>query len=275
MMLLLLVATSVSAARPATVAPVAATPGPHELLAGAEHAIAEERLDQARLMVSRAMSAGASGTELARVLADLAYAGGKYDEAALRYESLAHRFPSDGLLLERGGLSALKIGEVKQASSLLVGARTARGSTWRTWTALGVLADANADWPEADRCYEKAATLAPDEAEPINNRGWSALMRGNWEEARGYFERAAAIDPKSTRIMNNLELANTALGSDLPKRQPGETGSSWAARLNDAGVAASLLGDKQRAIAAFTQAIDASGAWYERAANNLDAVSAR
>ena len=91
MMLLLLVATSVSAARPATVAPVAATPGPHELLAGAEHAIAEERLDQARLMVSRAMSAGASGTELARVLADLAYAGGKYDEAALRYASVCER----------------------------------------------------------------------------------------------------------------------------------------------------------------------------------------
>jgi Flp pilus assembly protein TadD len=272
---LLLIAASVAAPRPA-VAPVApAATSAHELLSGAEHAIREQRLDQARLMVGRAVAAGVSGTELARVLADLAFASGKYDEAALRYQSLAGRFPSDAALLERGGLSALKIGDAKRASPLLRRATSLRGATWRTWNGLGVLADMRGDWAKADECYDKAASLAPREAEPVNNRGWSLLMRGEWQNARGYFERAAAIDPKSIRITNNLDLANMALASDLPKRQPGETDSAWAARLNDAGVAAAMLGDKQRAIAAFTQAIDASGTWYERAANNLEVLSGK
>jgi hypothetical protein len=44
-------------------------------------------------------------------------------------------------------------------------------------------------------------------------------------------------------------------------------------RLNDAGVAAQLLGDRKRAIAAFTQALDASPVWYDRASNNLKQLS--
>jgi len=59
----------------------------------------------------------------------------------------------------------------------------------------------------------------------------------------------------------------------LPRRKPGEADSDWAARLNDAGVAAEALGDRKRAIAAFTQALEASGSWYERAANNLAGAS--
>jgi Flp pilus assembly protein TadD len=226
-------------------------------------------------MIARAVASGASGTELARTLADLAFIGGKYDEAAIRYRSLASRFPSDGLLLERGGLSALKAGDVKHASPLLLRATAMRGATWRTWNALGVIADMKGEWADADEYYDKAARLAPDEAEPVNNRGWSLLMRGEWQDARDYFVHAATIDPQSSRIANNLELSNMALASDLPKRRPGETESSWAARLNDAGVAASILGDKPRAIAAFTQAISASATWYERAANNLKALNAK
>src|SRR5215468_7601025 len=95
----LLIAAAVSAA-PAPVKAAQPQPSAHEMLSGAEHAIREQRLDQARVMVARAISAGASGTELARVLADFAFANGKYDEAAIRYQSLASRFPSNELFFE-------------------------------------------------------------------------------------------------------------------------------------------------------------------------------
>jgi tetratricopeptide (TPR) repeat protein len=98
-------------------------------------------------------------------------------------------------------------------------------------------------------------------------------MRGNWARAAECLEHAAALDPRSLRIGNNLELARAALQSDLPRRREGESDRSWAARLNDAGVAARMSGDRQRAIAAFAQAVEASGTWYERAADNLQAAS--
>ena len=98
------------------------------------------------------------------------------------------------------------------------------------------------------------------------------LLRGNWAAAVPLLEKAASLDPKSVRIANNLQLARTAVAADLPKREQGEGDRDWAVRLNDAGVAAELMGDRKRAIAAFTQAMDASPVWFDRASNNLAAL---
>ena len=126
-------------------------------------------------------------------------------------------------------------------------------------------------WPT--KSYARAHQLAPDEARVINNQGWSKLLRGEWAAAIPFLEQAASLDSKSERIANNLELAKAALAADLPRRRAGEPDQDWAARLNDAGVAAELLGDTKRAVAAFTQALEASPVWYDRASNNLKALS--
>ena len=102
-----------------------------------------------------------------------------------------------------------------------------------------------------------------------------AVARGDWKNAVGSFERAAELDPRSTRIANNLELARAAMAAELPERKANEPDHAWAARLNDAGMAAQMMGDRQRAVAAFTQALEASGTWYSRAANNLQAAGGR
>jgi 2,4-dienoyl-CoA reductase-like NADH-dependent reductase (Old Yellow Enzyme family) len=77
------------------------------------------------------------------------------------------------------------------------------------------------------------------------------------------------------RISNNLELAKSALAADQPRPRSRESDSDWAGRLNDAGVAAQLLGDNRRALAAFTRALEASPVWYERASDNLEAMSGK
>src|SRR5438105_3510692 len=265
----LLTAAAVSAA------PVPASPSAHELIAGADHAVRENRLHQAALMISRAVGAGASGPELDRAIADFAYASGNYADAITRYDALLKLAPADQSLLEPAGIAALKLGYVARATSLLELVTSRSGADWRAWNALGVAADLERQWAKADECYAHALQLAPNEAGPINNRGWSLLLRGNWNEAHGYFERAIRLDPKSRRAANNLELARTAVSAELPPREPSESDSAWAARLNDAGLAAAILGDKGRAAAAFTQALDVSGNWYVRAANNLEAYGGR
>ena len=85
-------------------------------------------------------------------------------------------------------------------------------------------------------------------------------------------EEAAAIDPKSQRIADNLELARAAASEGLPQRRAGESEADWAARLNDAGVIARVQGNNKKAIAAFTQAIEARSQYYVRAANNMAMV---
>jgi Flp pilus assembly protein TadD len=263
----LLIAAATAASAPA------ASMAPETLLKDANQALAAGRLDQAGLMAERAISEGATGIEVDRLLADLAFADARYNEALGRYKTLLLAHPDDALMLERAGIAALKSGAVDEALPLVTRATKANGASWRAWNAYGVLSDLGRDWTRADNAYDRALQLAPREADVVNNRGWSQLLRGDWPAAVKDFELAAALDPNSPRIANNLELARAVMAADLPRRREQESDTSWAERLNDAGVAAAILGDGPRAIAAFTQALEASGQWYERAANNLEAAS--
>jgi len=221
------------------------------------------------------LAAGASGDEMDRLLADLAFAKAKYSEALVRYEALLKSNPSKADLLEQAGIAALKLEQLERAYPLLAAATATPGSTWRSWNALGVAADMKRQWAKADECYDRAAQLAPGEFEPVNNHGWSLVLRGKWSAAVPFFEQAVARQPKSARARDNLDLANAVLASQPPERRAGETEESWAARLNDAGLAAATVGDNARAAAALTRALEVSGTWYARAANNLKALADR
>lgn len=257
-------------------APVALPPPTTmERIVEAEHAIAAGRLDQARAMIGRAITEGAKGEALDRALADLAYADGKSAEALERYKLLLGSHPTDALIAERAAISAIKAGEIALAKGLANHATSLPQASWRAWNACGVVADLGKDFEAADAAYERALALAPDQPEVLTNIGWSKLLRGDWNGAIAPLERAATLRPKSERIVNNLELARAGVAVDLPRRQAGESDEDWAARLNDAGVVAQLRGDRARAVAAFSQAIEARASWYARAANNLSAVSGK
>lgn len=256
----------------ASTAPQVAPP-PVTTIAEASKAIAAGRLDQARIMITRAMAAGSKGEAVDRALADLAFASRRDSEAFARYQELLSAHPQDAELLERASISAWRSGNVEAAAELTERATAFPDATWKVWNARGAIADLRHEWTQADEAYDMAAGKAPERPEILNNRGWSLVLRGEWAAAVGYFEQAAALDRHSTRIANNLELAREAIAAELPRRGVAESDREWAERLNDAGVAANLLGDKKRAIAAFSQALEASGTWYERAANNLKATS--
>jgi len=267
MIVALAMAVSVAASAPA---PALAAPAP--TVADTAHAIAVGRLEQARLMIGTLVTDGAKGPLIERLIADLDFASGKYAEAGVRYQQLLVAIPGDTYFSERAGIAALKLGHFDEASPLILRATATPDASWRAWNARGVLADMKGDWTDADSAFARAAELAPDEADVLNNQGWSQLMRGNWKDAETLFEKAVALHPSSPRVANNLQLARAALASELPQRLSGESDRDWAARLNDAGVASEILGDRKKAVAAFTQALEASGSWYERAANNLKAA---
>lgn len=262
-------ATQAPAAAPApTVPALDAT-----ILNDASHAIGEGRLKEAKLIIARAVTAGFRGAPVERLTADLAFASGNYLQAWSQYRQLAGSADKQPGDCEKGAIAALKLLRADEAQTLVECAVKSPDASWRAWNARGVLADMQHDWAIADESYARASQLAPSQADIVNNEGWSKLLRGDWAAAIPLFEKAVALDSTSARIANNLELARAAVATDLPDRRTGETNEQWAARLNDAGVAAELGGQNRRAVAAFTQAIHASPVWYARASNNLAAVS--
>ena len=246
---------------------LAAEPAPG--LGDAVQALQAGRMEQARLILDAAVASGLEGQEIDRLLAEHAFRTGNWTVALERYERLAAMSPNESLTLERAGIAAFHLGNLQRSAAALAAATAISGASWRAWNARGAVADHRRDWAEADLAYDRALQLAPANAIVLNNRGWSLLLRGDWAEALPLIEQAAALAPGIRRIADNLELARAALADDLPKRRAGESNSAWAARLNDAGVLAMASGDRQRAIAAFTRALEARSRWFDRAANNL------
>lgn len=254
-------------------APQAEEPAQSQIsLAEAGRAIAAGRLDQARQILGVALAAGVKGEPVDRLLADLAYAGGDYHQAFQLYKGLLAGRPDELLLLERAGISALRLRRTAEATSLLDRATRQPGAGWRSWNARAVTADLQSRWDEADAAYSRALELGPARAEVHNNMGWSLMLRGRWGEALASFEKAFAINPKLPRLANNLELARAASTAELPYRLAGESDESFAARLNDAGVIAVAAGQASKAQAAFAQAIEVRSRWYARATENLAAL---
>lgn len=223
-------------------------------------------------MLGAAIAVGAKGEPVDRLLADLEYASGKYDRALGYYQSLLTAHPDEALLLERAGISALRMGQVEQAVALLDRGTRVPGAGWRAWNARGVAADRQGRWDEALAAYDRADGLGASHGEVANNRGWSLMLQGDWAGALDAFERAAQIDPKLPRLANNLELARDAMSAGLPARRVGETDDAYSARLNDSGVIAEAAGDKGKAKAAFAQAVQLRSRWYALAAENLAGV---
>lgn len=236
------------------------------------HAISANRLDQARQMLADAASSGQSSAELERLRADLAFARQNWVDAQARYLALTELDPKDGRSAERAAIASIRIGDTTAATRLVEVAVRSGTASWRAWNAKGVLCNEHGDWTCADEAFQSAASMAPNKPQILNNIGWSLLLRGEWRRAAELFERALQLDPQSQRIRNNLELSRAALADNLPRRQPNETASEFAARLNDAGVVAAMRGDNRRAIAAFSRALEVSDSWYERAAANLERV---
>ena len=255
---------------PLQLAPSSANPS----LSEAGNAIAAGRLDQAQEMLGAAVAAGAKGDPVDRLLADLAYARGENMQALALYQALLVAHPGEALLLERGGIAALRLGRIALATELLDRATRAPGAGWRAWNGRGVAADAQGRWDEADAAYDHAASLGPERAEVANNRGWSMMLRGRWADALVAFDQAMVLDPKLPRLANNRELAAAAVSAELPRRMTGENDEQYAARLNDAGVVAAANGDRTRAEAAFSQAIALKSRWFGLAADNLAALAA-
>ena len=245
-----------------------------DALTDASQAMEAGRLSQARAMIAAEIAKGAKGARVERMLADLAYASKNHAEAAARYDALIAAGHADAALFERAAISTLKTGALAKAAILSHHATVARDASWRAWNTRGVIADMQNDFAKADDAYGHALNLAPGNPDALNNLGWSYMLRGRWADAIATLETVAAGKTASAKLRNNLELARAAVANDLPRRHPGESDSAFAARLNDAGVAAQVRGDTKRAIAAFAQAIAARTSWYERAANNLKRAEA-
>ena len=141
-------------------------------LGDAVRALQSGRLDQARDHSRRGRQIRGSGRRGRPAARRSGVSIGDYAAALDRYQRLAALHPQELLTLERVGIAAVHIGDIRRASAALKTATLLPGASWRAWNGRGAAADLRRDWADADLAYGQALEL------PRNARRCSTIAAG-------------------------------------------------------------------------------------------------
>jgi Flp pilus assembly protein TadD len=209
-----------------------------------------------------------------RGVAECLLAVGKYAEARTLFQGLERNADLRAVALQGDGLAALGLGKDDAAEKALHAATDADPTLWRSWNALGTLADRRRQAEDAGRFFAKAAEIKPGSAAVKNNIGYSELIRGDNQHAIETLRAALALEPKSATIQNNLRLAIAATGNydEALRATPRD---QMPVVLNNVGYVAMRHGDLAVAEGYFARAMDVSGSYAKVAAKNLDQLKSQ
>jgi Flp pilus assembly protein TadD len=175
--------------------------------------------------------------------------------------------------LQGEGLALLALNEKEPAAAALQKASIAKASLWRSWNALGNLADLRHQPEEAAKLYAKALEINPNSAPIINNIGYSKLISGDPAHAIDLFHTALTLDPKSETIQNNLRLA-IAVNGNYADAIKAASHEQLPVVLNNVGYVAMQHGDFTTAEGFFARAMEASSSYASVTAKNLEQLKA-
>lgn len=233
----------------------------------AEIAIKAGRLLQARRMLEQ--PGARSDPRAAILLADLSYGEGAYGPALIEYSAIAAKNPLVVRPMTGAGLAALRLGRYEEAHRWLKHATSRPDADWRAWNGFAVSLDHQRSWNSSKAAYQKALGLAPDNATVWNNYGYSLMLQGQYPEAVSALGRALSASAKTRKIVLNFDLARALAGDYSVQKRPGETPRQWAARLNNAGYAAFVAGDRSAARSLLSSAVEVNDVHFPKAEANL------
>jgi Flp pilus assembly protein TadD len=110
------------------------------------------------------------------------------------------------------GRSLLAAGRLNEAIAELSLAASLDPRLTEAHSLLGVAFDRKGMSERARESYEQAVKTEPEDAQTLNNLGYSLYLNGNYRAAVDRLKRAAKLAPTDERILNNLALAQCRLG---------------------------------------------------------------
>jgi Flp pilus assembly protein TadD len=156
------------------------------------------------------------------LIQSLRLAGGLDEAREVAAKALKAK-PDDPAFLAAAGKVTLATGQAREAIKYLEKAAAADAEDWRARSALGLDYDRLGDYDRADRSYQAALEISPDNAAVLNNFALSRAMAGDLDGARGMAQRAAAAVGADLRVKQNLALiyalsGNMAKAEELTRR---------------------------------------------------------
>lgn len=137
---------------------------------------------------------------------------GQTNQAVAVLEQLAIKMPKDNQVLAAYGKVLTEVGRVREAGEILARAHSPDRPDWRILSAQGIASDQMGDHAAAQRFYEAALRIAPDEPSVMSNLGFSYALTKRLAEAEVTLRRAAASPRADARVRQNLVLVLGLVG---------------------------------------------------------------
>jgi len=234
-----------------------------------QEALDEKRYVDAGEMLDQASVNGVHSPELTRLNGELQLARGRFDDALALFTPLTSDPGQKARALQGVGIAQSMLGRSDKALAALKSSVDADPTLWRAWNALGREYDLRRQWDLANDAYQKALTApGADVAAVLNNRGYHELLQNQLDSASADFVAALGKNPGLGAARTNLRIT-LAMEGHYDRASMTGAGDDRAAVLNNIGLAAAMRGDFIEADKLLNEAIVAKGAYYAKAADNL------
>jgi Flp pilus assembly protein TadD len=150
--------------------------------------------------------ANPSDPQLAIQYAQALRASGQRAQAAAVLEQASLRNPKEMDVLGAYGRALADVGSYEQALDVLSRAHTPERPDWRILSAQGAVLDQMGRHADAQRYYETALKIVPDEPSVLSNLGLSYALSKDLPRAEATLKRAAAGSRVDPRVRQNLAL---------------------------------------------------------------------
>lgn len=130
----------------------------------------------------------------------------RYDQAVAVMQAAAVKAPTDFEVLGAYGKALADAGQLEQAAKVLANSYTPDDPNWSNMSTQGYVADRLGDHQAAQRYYQSALKIAPNEPAVLNNLGLSYALDKRLREAEQTLREAAAQSSADQRIRANLTL---------------------------------------------------------------------
>jgi Flp pilus assembly protein TadD len=232
-------------------------------------AFEDQRYLDAGKILDQALLVSSDDPRLTYWAGELNLARGRYDDALANFSRIKTDAKMHTLALSGEGITLAKLGRSLEAIASLQAAVGEDPKAWRAWNALGSEYDRRHEWGNAEAAYSDAISASGGAAIVLNNRGFSRLSQKKLDLAISDFVAALQKKPDLAPARANLRLA-IAMQGEYERAINGAVAADQATALNNAGYAAMLRGDYDKAKELFTRAMSAKGGYYSLAAANLE-----
>lgn len=173
------------------------------------------------------------------------------------------------------GLLQLERRRHREAEAQLYAVADNGNGSWRTYNALGILADLQEDFDTAARHYNRALEWGSRNPVVLNNLGYSRYLAADWEGARSALQQAVRNAPDYDLAWRNIGLVHAREGNYEDAIEAVRRSGSEAEAYNDIGYVAMMEGRYSEAMTFFREAMRLSPTFYTTASENAEEAERR